>query len=235
MFSLANGFATYSVAEAFETICEYAFGTVQITPDPHFPSAFAPHEVPRFAYRAYDCILPTAGPQFSSLDLFVTAGLNARVDMKTVVRLRSFADRAAGHLDAAHQLQTDFLRLCRREISNEPPAGTAGWHLAKAWLQGMATRGLGVARVHKMLHHKRPHLVPLLDNRTVRPLEAAAQAMNGNQWQVIYDEIHAQVEQFEDLAERFNRLAAENDGVPLSLLRLYDILLWMKAGKASIR
>lgn len=67
----------------------------------------------------------------------------------------------AADLDRAHILQPDFLHLTRDEVGKKPPAGSAGWHLYKAWEQGMATPLLNIARVHKMLHHKRPCLVPL--------------------------------------------------------------------------
>jgi hypothetical protein len=217
--------------EALDAVREYAFGTVTIDPDPQFPGAFAPHTVPRYAYRTYDCIPASDGPGFSDLDLLVTAGLNARIDMTTFVRLRSFADRAADHLDAAHHLQPDFVRLHRDEVGDDPPEGSAGWHLFEAWRQGMATPGLRVARVHKMLHHKRPRLVPLLDNKTRKPIRAAADAMACGSWQLIYDEIHAHAEDFQNLADGFDKLAADVDGVSLSWLRLYDILVWMKVAR----
>ncbi len=228
MFSLAGGAAAYSAAEALDTVREYAFGTVTIDPDSRFPGAFEPHTVPRYAYRTYDCVPASDGRGFTDLDLLVTAGLNARIDMTAFVRLRSFADRAAGHLDAAHQVQPDFLRLDREEVGDDPPRGSAGWYLFEAWRQGMATPGLRVARVHKMLHHKRPRLVPLLDNKTVKPIRVAADARRCGSWQLIYDEIHAHAEHFQILANEFEVLATGIDDVSLSWLRLYDILVWMK-------
>jgi len=228
VFSLAGGAAAYSATQALDAVRKYAFGTVMIDPDPRFPDAFAPHAVPRYAYRTYDCVPASDGPCFSDLDLLVTAGLNARIDMTTFARLRSFADRAADHLDAARQMQPDFLRLHRDEIGDDPSPESAGWHLSEAWRQGMATPGLGIARVHKMLHHKRPRLVPLLDNETVKPIRAAADARACGSWQLIYDEIHAHAEYFQTLADEFGKLADGIDDVSLSWLRLYDILVWMK-------
>jgi Family of unknown function (DUF6308) len=231
VFRLAGVAATYSATEALHAVREYAFGTATIDPDPRFPNAFAPHPVPRYAYRTYDCIPASDGPQFSDLDLLVTAGLNARIDMATFVRLRSFADRAAGHLDAAHQLQPDFLQLHREEVGDEPAEGSAGWYLFEAWRQGMATPGLRVARVHKMLHHKRPWLVPLLDNKTVKPIRAVAKAKACGSWQLIHDEIHAHADHFQAFADEFDKLVNGINDVPLSWLRLYDILVWMKVAR----
>jgi hypothetical protein len=51
-------------------------------------------------------------------------------------------------------------------VGDDLPEGSAGWHLNRAWRQGMATPELDVARVHKTLHHTRPRPVPLLDNKT---------------------------------------------------------------------
>lgn len=228
MFSLAGGSASYSAAEALDTVRKYAFDTVVIGPDARFLGAFPSHTVPRYAYRTYDCVPTSDSARFSDLDLLVIAGLNARVDMTAFARLRSFADRAAGHLDAAHRMQPDFLQLDRGDVGDDPPEGGAGWHLSQAWRQGMATPGLGIARVHKVLHHKRPQLVPLLDNQTVKPIRAAAKARACGPWQLIHDEIHAHAEHFQALADDFDNLATGVDDVSLSWLRLYDILVWMK-------
>lgn len=228
VFSLAGGAAAYSAAEALAAVRKYAFDTVVIGPDRRFPGAFASQTVPRYAYRTYDCVPASEGARFSDLDLLVIAGLNARVDVATSARLRSFADRAADHLDAAYRLEPDFLRLHRDEVGDGPPEGSAGWHLCQAWRQGMATPGLSTARVHKVLHHKRPRLVPLLDRKTVKTIREAAAASACGPWQLIHDEIHAHAEHFQTLADGFDQLAAGIDDVSLSWLRLYDILVWMK-------
>jgi hypothetical protein len=236
---LAGGEAVYSTARAFDAVWEYASATETIgpDPDPRFRDAFAPHTVPRYAYRSYDCVPASEGAAFSDLDLLVTAGLNARIDVTTLARLRSFADRAAVHLDAAHRLEPDFRRLGREELGDDRPKvrGSAEWHLYEAWRQGMATPGLRIARVHKMLHHKRPWLVPLLDNETVQPIAAAAGARGCGAWQLIYDEIHAHAGHFQELADRFDERAKTIDGVSLSWLRLYDILVWMKVARPTRR
>ena len=190
MFRLAGGAVVYSAAEALEAIREYAFATETLKPDADFPDAFAPEEVPRFAYRVYDCIPASEGPGFTDLDLLVVTGLNARIDMRALARLRSFADRAAADLELAHTMQPDFLHLTRDEVGNNPQPGSAGWHLYRAWEQGMATPMLDIARVHKMLHHKRPRLVPLLDSRTIVPISNAAKANAAGctGWQVIWED-----------------------------------------------
>ncbi|MEV5632056.1 DUF6308 family protein [Micromonospora tulbaghiae] len=227
MFTLAGGAVIYPQAEALDTIRSYALDTRSLAPGTRFPDAFATHKVPAYAYRTYDCVPASPGPLFSDLDLLITAGLNARLDVPAIAALRNFADRAANYLDAAHNQQPDFLLLNRPELGDDPPQGSAGWHLREAWRQGMATPGLDIARVHKALHHKRPRLVPLLDKKTVEPIATAARAARCTLWQLIYDEIHAHAEDFTVLADEFDKIAAREQGVPLSRLRLYDILLWM--------
>ncbi len=133
-----------------------------------FRGAFTAHHV--YAYRTYDCVPASTGPRFSDLDLLVSAGLNARPDVTALAALRSFADRAARHLEAAHALQPDFLQLARTELGDDPPEQSAGWHLREAWRQGMATPWQDVARVYKTLHHKRPRLSTAPSrNRPARP------------------------------------------------------------------
>jgi hypothetical protein len=131
-------------------------------------------------------------------------------------------------LDEAHTAQPDFLELTRDEVSNDPPDGTVGRHLYEAWRQGAATPGLGVARVHKVLHHKRPQLVPLLDNKTLILIGAASRATGSGEWQLIHDELHAHADSFDRLARDFSEIARDIDGVSLTWLRLYDILVWME-------
>jgi hypothetical protein len=107
VFSLAGGAVVYSAAEAFETVCHYAFDTETVEPTARFRDVFTRQVVPCFAYRTYDCVTASDGPGFTDLDLLVSAGLNARIDMRALARLRSFADRAAGDLDRAHTIQPD--------------------------------------------------------------------------------------------------------------------------------
>jgi hypothetical protein len=59
-------------------------------------------------------------------------------------------------------------------------------------------------------------------------LERRAAANDCGLWQLIYDDIHTHHEQFQALTRQFAELSTEPRDAPLSLLRLYDILVWMK-------
>ena len=93
----------------------------------------------------------------------------------------------------------------------------------------MVTPGLKVALVHKTLHHKRPYLFPLLDNQTVGPIGAAAEAAGCGEWQLIHANLHQHADQFDRLTKGFDRIATGVSDVSLSWLRLrlYGILVWM--------
>jgi Family of unknown function (DUF6308) len=228
-FDLVGGAVVYPDLDALATVCRYAFATVILQPNqnPRSRGAFPPHQVPLFAYRTYDCIPASPGPSFSDLDLLVIAGLNAGVHMPVFARLRSFADRAAQDFDTAGQIQPDFRNLSRAELVRSPLTGSAGWHLMEAWRQGMATPGLGVARVYKTLHHKRPYLFPLLDNLIIRELRPVATRNRCTIWQLIWTDLDRQPTEFQWLEDEFNRRADAAGTAHLSRLRLYDILLWM--------
>jgi hypothetical protein len=97
----------------------------------------------------------------------------------------------------------------------------------EAWRQGMATPDLGVARVYKTLHHKRPYLFPLLDNLTIRELRPVAKKNSCTIWQLIRADLNRQPSEFQWLEDEFNARADAAGTAHLSWLRLYDILLWM--------
>jgi hypothetical protein len=93
------------------------------------------------------------------------------------------------------------------------------------------TAGLGVARIHKVLHHKRPEHFPLIDGRTVDSLSAAWSEGSGDgSWATIHRDLQEQDGIFEELEGWFRERAQAVHGWPpsrpLSRLRIHDILLW---------
>jgi hypothetical protein len=68
---------------------------------------------------------------------------------------------------------------------------------------------------------------------TIRPIGDAARAAACGRWQLIYQEIHDHAGRFDDLADKFAKVATGTGDVPLSWLRLYDILVWMKVGRPA--
>ena len=142
--------------------------------------AFAVRDVgderaPRWAYRTYDCVPASPGPDFSDLDIMVAAGLNGELDVAAIGALHLATRRAGPYLAQAAGRGQEFGRLTLGELADNPPAGTAGWLLNEAWKQMMSTPDAGRALTHKVLHHKRPALFPLLDRQTADVLRPAGQ------------------------------------------------------------
>jgi hypothetical protein len=184
---------------------------------------------PRWGYRTYDCVPASPGPDFSDLDILVAAGLNGELDVAAIGALYLATRRAAPYLAEAADQAREFSELTLAELADDPSAGTAGWFLNKAWQQMMNTPDVGRALTHKILHHKQPALFPLLDRRTADVLRPAGRPQRQNAWQVIWSDIDRSRAEFERLRSWFANLAAERGGLPLGLLRLYDILVWLQA------
>jgi hypothetical protein len=191
--------------------------------------AFEPELAPCWGYRTYDCIPASAGDDFSDVDILVASGLNGQLNITAVGALQVAVRRAATWLAHAARARTDFADLARGELADDPPHDTIGWALTEAWRQMMATPDIGIALTHKVLHHKRPPLFPLLDNLTAEALSPAPEGRNA--WQQIHAEISSARDAFEELRNWFNEEAAARNGAALSLPRLHDILLWLHSAR----
>jgi hypothetical protein len=217
----------FSTSDARLAVGGYAFGTRVIEPDRTMAGAFKPELAPRWGYRTYDCVPASADDDFSDLDILVAAGLNGQLDISAVGALQVAVQRAAPWLAEAACAGTDFADLPRGELADDAPRGTVGWSLTEAWRQMMATPDVGIALTHKVLHHKRPALFPLLDNLTAAKVSPAPEGRNA--WQQIHIEISNARDAFEELRSWFEAEATARSGDPLSLPRLHDILLWLHA------
>jgi hypothetical protein len=157
------------------------------------------------------------------LDILVAAGLNARLDVRSISALQLAVRRAGPPLAEAGHNGKKFTDLTSAELADQPVAGTTGSLLTTAWRQMTRTPGIGVAIAHKVLHHKQPALFPLLDGKTARVYRRQGGA---NAWQQIWTEITDARGDFEELRTWF--AAEARDGVALTLTRLHDILLWLQ-------
>jgi hypothetical protein len=83
------------------------------------------------------------------------------------------------------------------------------------------THGLAASKVTKMVHRKRPHLVPIFDSKV-----AAFYATNAGApwilWPRLQQDIRATTEQIDAL----RRGRSTPDGRRLSRLRTVDIVIW---------
>ncbi len=229
------GTAVYTLDQAKDVIAGYAFGTDVVAPRAG-PSRYRsygtrpkPAQVPLWAYRSYDCVQPSDGPDASDMDLFVAAGLNSRVDVQLLSRLQIFAPGAFAELAKIDRAQT-FWDVPPAHLVR-PPQGSVGWHLFAAWRKLGSVPGVSEGLIHKVLHHKRPKLFPLVDDSTLDVLSGASRGRGkgGSWWQIHHDLTQeGNADFFGDLETWFGEEADRRDGAALSRLRLHDILLWCR-------
>jgi hypothetical protein len=213
----------YQEDEAKQVIAGYALGTVDKTKIHQgacttIPAA-DPH-TPRWGYKTYDCIAPSGHPECEPVDYLVASGLNGRLDVASVAALQSSCPPAFRELSLIPD-DVVFWELDGGLLNVFPTHECPERHLWLAWCHMITTPDIGVALTHKVLHHKRPRLFPLIDGQTAKPLG------QGTAWKTIHDDLKGDSAAFAALETWFSELVRWWSGcVALSRLRLHDILLW---------
>lgn len=214
------------VVQPIELIAGYAFAQVEDPPGRSPDGRYAPDPPthrPRWGYRTYDCVPPTGGHRLAGVDLLIAAGLNGDLTVGRVGAIQAAAPEVSNLLRAL-DASPPFWELTADEV-DEPSEGTMGHHLCAAWEVLMRQPDLGVALTHKTLHHKRPHLFPLVDNKTLEALP------KGHAWRAIHGDLTGQAEAWTRLEQAFGGLLERETDSPLTRLRLHDILLWLMVVK----
>jgi hypothetical protein len=211
-------------AEARAVVAGYCFGerTVRAQlPDGDTAPSMSEPQAPRWAYRTYDCVPGSSTTDLEAHDVLVIGGLNGRPDAEIVgsvvavtpaisQKLRRIADAPA-----FWELPLEGLDEGARSDDG------AVIDIYRAWSVLMSVERVDVATTHKILHHKLPRHFPLLDRRTVVAFP------RGLAWRAIHQEVTDP--EFEDLEAWFDDLRFNFEAtVPLSRLRLHDILLWSR-------
>lgn len=225
--TIGCGGTTYIQSEAEKVLAGFAFGTIGLTWNP--PEAVAGDDEltrpPRAAvrsnwsYRAYDC-LPNSPYAFEVGDLLAVAALDARVGSTQFLAMEAILpdlNEVLTHIDIGET----FWALNPASLGAVPPARTAEWWLWRAWALLRGLSGVGPTITHKVLHHKRPWLFPIVDTETVNRLSRC-----GSEWQTLHAELTNQVDPFKHLERWFAGQAIKRGGVLLTRLRIHDILLW---------
>lgn len=178
-----------------------------------------------YAYPAYDTLVTNGSTQLVTGDLLAPTLLDAHVDFPrfTVLRrLLPVLNERIGALPATPLEDTDDdgLAAVARLFGVLDGAGS-----------GPVT-GVRGSIVSKVLHRKRPDLIPLYDSRVWTAYTAGGAIARTNQrtWEefiaqlcrVMRADLRAEADRFGELQE----LAAGN-GAQLSRLRILDILVWM--------
>lgn len=222
----------FGLEQARQVVAGYCFGEVTESPDAPEPAYGPPLESwlrGRFGYRSYDC---QRGPDEGIDIVDIVAPVLLNVTQGYGVEIVSILLAVAPAVNEVVRQVPDevsFWTLPRADLE-EPREGTWAWLLHRAWYLIESVPGCGVTKTHKILHHAWPHLFPLIDRQTMTKL-------GENLWLTIYDDLKEHEREFDELEVWFAALAGASGGVPLTRLRLYDILLWCRVvlGRGSSR
>lgn len=184
--------------------------------------------VPAFGYERFDCRPPVVGPPGGD-DGLVAEGLHGPLDPAGWAAGRAALDEA-GPLAGAIAVRADgraFWELSPGELSVLEEPGTVG-----AGLRAVGRHGPGQHRDHLVaaLHHRRPDLVPLVGGTTRRSLLPHVEEGDSGLEAVVHRELLANAEAFGALETVASGLLTATGGVPLTQLRLHDVLLWLSGG-----
>ncbi|MCZ2826733.1 MULTISPECIES: DUF6308 family protein [unclassified Modestobacter] len=177
-------------------------------------------QVPAFGYERFDARPVPAGP-LGDEDVLVAEGLHGRLDPDAWSAVRTALDAAepvAAAL-AGRAAGRAFWELPDDELSVLGEPGTVG----------AALRGLGELpepqrrHVSAALHHRRPDLVPLLHRATWLQTVPHLREGDSGTAAVVHRELRANEDAFAALEEA----AAALLDVPLTRLRLHDVLVWL--------
>ena len=178
------------------------------------------------SYRSYDLARVPADNTLDESQVRLANKMNARMGPSAVSAFLQMKEAVGAQLAGI----PPTLRLWDNDTS-------IPWsHLAELFRSCLAP-GLGPARVTKVLHKKRPNLIPILDSIVVRYLERTAAEKgvrfpnDAAQRMVSYVKLlRTDVERNLPTLQRLgNRVAAQ--GGELSPLRVLDILIWAWSGK----
>ncbi len=184
--------------------------------------------IPAFGYERFDCRPRVAGP-LGDDDVLVAEGLHGRLDPAGWAAVRSALDDVGPLADAAAVRAGGraFWELPPGEVSVLEEPGTVG-----AALRAIGGHGTGRERDHlrAAVHHRRPHLVPLLDTTTRRQLLPHVEEGDSGIEAVVHRELLGNAEAFEALETAASGALTATGGVPLTRLRLHDVLVWLSGG-----
>lgn len=215
-----------SFDDARVVVAGYCFGTRTATwkkPSSGVGEKLSTRERGAFAYRTYDCVPAAESGRLEPIDVLVADGLNAEMRARDIAGVLAVADAVGDEL-ARIDPDVTFWTLSKPEVSVPPiKHDERSWPIWRAWTILVGVKGINVARAHKILHHKRPTVFPLLDNQTVGLLDSKSP------WGAIHEDLTATAPAWSTLESEAANFLASQGGPPLTRLRLHDILLWTRA------
>jgi len=180
--------------------------------------------VPRRAYRTYDCVAAGDGCTLTDIDILLPTAINAQMGGPVVAGLHAVSAAVSEQIAELDERGRAFWEYDEGEVGEQPADGDPAWPLWRAWSIVEAVPGSGKAVTHKVLHHKRPSVFPLLDNKTYAELGSPP-----DRWRRIHQDLTSAEAAWKELENEFEGQAALRGGKALTRLRLHDILLWTRA------
>jgi hypothetical protein len=179
-----------------------------------------------YAYPAYDLLVTNGEPTLVDGDLLAPVLMGVHIDPGRFSLLREMMP--------ALEAVADLPEVSLEEADDDHVMCVAGLFgiLDEPRYAGRGVRGTIVSKV---LHRKRPDLVPIYDSRIFEAYTAPGVLPRtlDRSWQEFMrllctqmrEDLRAESQSFTDL-----QLAAEEAGAPISKLRILDILVWRAAG-----
>jgi hypothetical protein len=180
-------------------------------------------DIPAFGLERFDR-RPAADGPLGEPDILIAEGLHGRLDPAAWAAMKSVLDVVRPLADAAvdRAAGRPFWELPDDEFSVLAEPGTVGAVLREI---GQVAADTTPGHVAAALHHRRPDLFPLLVRTTRWQLLPHLREGDSGVEAVIQRELRANSAAFDVL----EREGAAHD-VPLTRLRLHDVLLWLTAG-----
>lgn len=199
-------------------------GTLEVE---HADQVLLDHLDPRNAYAitAYDRLVTNGSAALVDGDLLAPNLIGTAVDRDRFLLLRELMPRIAGIAD----LPPVALQDAADDVVDEVAALFAV--LDDAPYAGRGVRGTILSKV---LHRKRPDLVPLYDSRIFESYTApgAVERSAHRSWRdsmtLLLQQMRADLRAERDAFDQLERVA-EGAGLPLSRLRVLDVLVWRAA------
>jgi hypothetical protein len=174
--------------------------------------------VPAFGYERFDHRPAPDGP-LGEPDILVAEGLHGRLDPDAWTVLRTALIELRPLVEAAVERARGrpFWALPDDEFSVLAEPGTVGALLREAHTVEASRKHVSAA-----LHHRQPALFPLLVRTTRWQLLPHVREGDSGPEAVIHRELRTNAAAFESL-----EAALSVHGIPLTRLRLHDVLLWL--------
>jgi hypothetical protein len=178
-----------------------------------------------FAYERFDARPRGTGP-LGDDDVLTAEGLHGRLDPAGWAAVRAAMDDVAPLADAVTERAAGraFWELPAVELSVLGEPGTVG-----AALRSIGERVAGPSRAHlgAALHHRRPELFPIVSATTRQQLLPHLEEGDSGVEAVVHRELVTGADAFAVLETTVSDLLVATGGVPLTRLRLHDVLVWL--------